>query len=140
MASDHAVAGHLCTTIINQFNLQYATLQAKTQTMKTFRVHEKRTKRAPLEFVGGLMSAVFGVMDTKDADRYNMQIDKLRADSRFQNELIRQQTTIVESTIRTTNSSMVEIRARMAELRNDITQMKGEWIEGSNDIYMKYLI
>lgn len=83
------------------------------------------------------MSAVFGVMDTKDADRYNMQIERLRTDSKFQNELIRQQTTIVESTIQTTNSSILEMRARMMELQNDITNMKKEWIDGSNDLYMK---
>lgn len=137
MTSDHMVAGRLGTTIMKQFDAHYATLQAKTKTMRSFRAHEGRTKRAPLEFVGGLMSAVFGVMDSKDADRYNMQIEKLRADSRFQNELIRQQTTIVESTIQTTNSSILEMRARMMELRNDINSMKREWIDGSNDLYMK---
>lgn len=83
------------------------------------------------------MSAVFGVMDTKDADRYNMQIKKLRTASKYQNELVRQQTTIVESTIQTTNSSILEMRARMLELRNDINSMKREWIDGSNDLYMK---
>lgn len=61
MTIDHVVAGRLCTTILNQFDAHYATLQA----MKTFRVYEKRTKG---ELVGGLMSAVFGVMD-KDQGR-----------------------------------------------------------------------
>lgn len=137
MASDHAIAGQLCNTIVKQFDSHFATLQGKTETMKTFRVNPRRNKRAPLEFVGGLMSAVFGVMDAKDADRYNSQIDKLRVDAHFQNELIRQQTTIVESSIQTQNSSIHEMRARMTELRDDILEMKEEWIEGSDDLYMK---
>lgn len=55
----------------------------------------------------------------------------------FQNELIRQQITIVESSIQTQNSSISEMRALVTELRNDLAEMKEEWIEGSDDIYMK---
>lgn len=137
MASDHAVAGHLCKSVINQFDAHFDTLRVKTDTIKSFRVNSKRTKRAPLEFVGGLMSAVFGVMDAKDADRYNNQIKQLHENAQYQNELIRQQTTIVESTIETHNSSLHDMRTHMIDLRNDIDTMKRAWVEGSDDLYMK---
>lgn len=137
MASEHAIAGHLCRAVVTQFDEHFITLRVKTDSIISFRVKNTRTKRAPLEYVGGLMSAVFGVMDAKDAERYNMQIDRLHENSQYQNELIRQQTTIVASVIQTQNASLHEMRARLTELQTDINSMKKSWIEGDDDIYLK---
>lgn len=35
------------------------------------------------------------------------------------------------------NQSLNEIRAHMDELRPDLESMKAEWIEGSDDLYLK---
>lgn len=137
MAKDHGVAGHICDSIHDQFANHLQTLQVRTDIIRSFRAQKRERRGAPLKFVGGIMSSLFGTMDAKDAERYNGLIDRLRGNAAYQNELIRLQTTLVESSIQTQNLTLHEMRTRMDELRSDIVLLKTKWFEDGEELYVR---
>lgn len=75
-------------------------------------------RRAPVEIVGTLESALFGILSREDADKYNEWIDSTEKASRRNIKLIREQNSILESTVNLFNESSSVLKIRL------------NWLEG----------
>lgn len=81
-----------------------------------------------MNFVGSVASALFGVLDQEDADRYNSEIIKVKADQNYQNELLQKQTLIMKRLTQSTNTTLADIISRL----NNINKSLNELIENNN--------
>lgn len=136
MANNYADS-QLCQAVVKLFNEHLSAMAVNDEIINSFRSRTVRSKRAPLEFVGQVLSAVFGVLDTKDASKYNSDIERLKSDDKYQFELLRQQTTIVESTIRANEYSIGEVKEKVSDLTRNLEAMKAYWFKENNHLHLK---
>lgn len=136
MAANEADS-HLCRAVVLLFEEHLGAMSVNDEIVNSFRTQKVRTRRAPLEFVGQVLSAVFGTLDAKDASKYNADIERLKNDDKYQFELLKQQTTIVEGTIRANEYSINEVRDKVSELTKNLAIMKEYWSRSSNHLHLK---
>lgn len=127
----------LCNAVVDQFRGHLGAIATKDEIIRSFQSVSHRRRRAPLEFVGGALSALFGVLDQKDALKYANEIDKLKQSSAYETELVKQQTSIVEGTIRMHNYSIAEVRQRIAEFKSDTDALKEKWFQSDSDLHLR---
>lgn len=136
MAARYATQ-QLCHAVIKQFDAHLGSIKVKDEIIRSFRTMTHRTRRVPLEFVGGVLSALFGVLDRDDALRYANEIEKLKQSKTYETELLKQQTSIVEGSIRMNNYSVHELRERIADFHRDTNALKEQWFKSDSDFHLR---
>lgn len=92
-----------------------------------------RTRRSPLDIVGYVASELFGVLDQRFAKQYETDINKVKGNENHLLELIKNQTTILETTHnviktneRQVTSQILAIKEHLEELMDNTTSQLEE--------------
>lgn len=82
-----------------------------------------RRRRAPLEFMGTLMSDLFGVMDQRDAEKYEGQIMALQSGTLQMRELIEKQVNVLDVTTNLVRKQHEQIMSQYKATQLDIISL-----------------
>ena len=83
-----------------------------------------RAKRSvPLGFIGSLSKALFGTLDSDDAQYYNKEIDKLYKDQNHLAELLGNQTHIIKSEFQDIHNSIKSVSGAIGSMDNRIKEI-----------------
>lgn len=83
----------------------------------------KRTRRAPLEFIGTFMSETFGVLDQRSARQYEAVINDLQRGLVHVSDLTRQQTHIVDMTVNLVRKQQEQTKTQYHQLHGEISSL-----------------
>ena len=84
----------------------------------------QRTKRSvPLGFIGSLSKALFGTLDSDDAQYYNKEIDKLYKDQNHLAELLGNQTHIIKSEFQDIHNSIKSVSSAIRNMDDRIREI-----------------
>ena len=86
--------------------------------------NKRRRKRGLLDFVGKVTKALFGTMDEDDAQYYNEQIEHFERNSNSLTHLLRQQLTIVRSTLGAVNNTLTDVFYNERKMKNGLLQLQ----------------
>lgn len=110
---------HICASTIEELQKRLEDLAEMNVKIRSF--DERRKRRAPVEIVGTLANALFGILSREDADKYNEWIDSTEKASRRNLKLITEQTSILESTVNLFNESSSDLKSRLNRLEGFFT-------------------
>nr|XP_044248843.1 uncharacterized protein LOC123002543 [Drosophila takahashii] len=85
------------------------------------------TRRSPLNIVGNIASSLFGVLDTEYAKKMSLTIEKVKTNEDYLLELVKNQTSIIDSTINIMKRDEAAIDRRiriMNQQRVDLTNAR----------------
>ena len=83
-----------------------------------------RRKRGLFDFIGKVSKALFGTLDGDDAQYYNEQIEHFERNSSSLTHLLKQQLTIVQSTLGTANDTLSDVSYNEKKMRNGLLQLQ----------------
>lgn len=118
-----------CNLTITNLNQHIQEIELKEKTINSYSLgnsEKVRKRRAPLGFIGSIMSTLFGVLDASDAKIYDEHIAALKKDNKFQAELIKKQTLIIEGSVKLQNITQFEFEEQM-KLWNDKLDKFAYW-------------
>ena len=105
---------------------------------------EGRTKRGLFDFVGKVSKILFGTMDGDDAQFYNEQIEHFERSSDSLTHLLKQQVTIVRSTLGAINETLNDVtynedkmRAGLMKLRDYVGSVVTQYCNVTNLLSVK---
>jgi len=90
------------------------------------RVEEKapsRFKRGIFNFVGGISKILFGTMDSNDASYYAQKVSDLEKEQLEFFSLSKEQVTVVKSTLRSLNSTLLAVSENERMLSKGLDEM-----------------
>jgi len=90
---------NMCGLIEPSFKQSLEEMEHKDQLLHHHKVNFGRTKRGALNIVGNIASGLFGVLDDRDAARYEEEIEKLKLNNNHFTTLLKNQTSIIDATI-----------------------------------------
>jgi hypothetical protein len=85
---------------------------------------ESRKKRGLFDFVGKVSKILFGTMDEDDAQYYNDQIEHFERSSDSLTHLLKQQLTIVRSTLGAINETLLDVTYNEDRMRAGLMQLR----------------
>lgn len=85
---------------------------------------ESRKKRGLFDFVGKVSKVLFGTMDEDDAQYYNDQIEHFERSSDSLTHLLKQQLTIVRSTLGAINETLLDVTYNEDKMRAGLIQLR----------------
>lgn len=88
--------------------------------------HNNRQKRSPFDFIGLAANELFGVLDQRAAKKIEEDITKSRANENYILELLKNQTSITESTVNIMKKSEKAIQTQFSNLQSKLWNMKRE--------------
>jgi len=88
-------------------------------------VARSRQPRAPLDIVGNIASSLFGVLDSTYADKMVQTITKVKANERHLLTLLRNQTSLIDSTIIVIKMDEILNSKRLKKIENYIAETTG---------------
>jgi len=88
-------------------------------------IARSRQPRAPLDIVGNIASSLFGVFDSSYADKMVQTITKLKANEKHFLTLLRNQTSLIDSTINVIKRDEVSNSKRLKKIENYIAETTG---------------
>lgn len=83
-----------------------------------------RQKRGLFDFVGKVSKMLFGTLDGDDAQYYNEQIEHFEQNSNSLTRLLRQQLTVVRSTLGAVNDTLVEVTRNEERMREGLVRIQ----------------
>ena len=83
-----------------------------------------RRKRGLFDFVGKVSEVLFGTLDRDDAQYYNEQIEHSERNSNSLTHLLRQQLTILRSTLGTVNDTLSDVSYNEEKIRSGLLQLQ----------------
>jgi len=107
-----------CSFLIRYFEEEQATLETKLHLIST-----KRTKRGAVDVVGNLANSLFGVLDSNYEAKMSETINELRANDHHLDNLIKNQTSLIDSTINIMKQTQLNSKAKFDELDDRINQL-----------------
>lgn len=112
----------ICTTIVKSIEMTFDHIKKNHLIIKPFtqtNLRRTKTKRSLFGVVGLLAGSLFGVLNEKDAQYYNEQIDKLKSDDKIAQKLLKQHTTVIDATFH----NVQEIQKHMIEFDSKILKI-----------------
>jgi len=86
---------------------------------------KSRQPRAPLDIVGNIASSLFGVLDSTYADKMVQAITKVKANEKHLLTLLRNQTSLIDSTINVIKRDEISSCKRLKKIENYIAESTG---------------
>ena len=94
---------------------------------------QSRYKRGVFNFIGGISKILFGILDNEDANYYSEKINSLEKEQLEFLRLSREQITVVKSTLRSLNSTLLAVSDNerilskgLEDMDKDINKQDGE--------------
>jgi len=84
---------------------------------------EKRKKREVFNFIGELSKILFGTMDENNAKHYNEQIKLSEKNSEDMNILLKQQLSVVRSSLGTVNNTLADVEYNENLLKEGVSRV-----------------
>lgn len=107
----------LCTDLAKQFKRQLRNIENKNLIMLGSQSQSlSRQRRGMINAIGGIANTLFGVLDQQFAEKYETEIEKLRSNENYLMELLRNQTSIEESTVNLFKGSEEETRNHISAM------------------------
>lgn len=115
-----------CSILIQQLKRQCFTLEHKNNIIRAYQTRKDRRRRAAMEIVGTLAHGLFGILDADTARHYDGEIDKLKQNNKYQIDLMKRQTLIIEKTVKLQNITANDNSNKLQTLINSIELIKKE--------------
>jgi hypothetical protein len=87
------------------------------------KINYSRARRGVFNFIGGLSKILFGTMDSEDASYYTDKISKLEREQIDFLKLSKEQITVVKSTLRSLNSTLMDVSENEKILSKGLEKM-----------------
>src|SRR5215469_6459719 len=116
-----------CYTVLNTIKREYAKVQELRGLVIQLSRREEgthRQKRGIFNVIGHAAHALFGLLDSDSEIFYNQKISKLEEEKRDWLKLIREQTTVVRSTLNSPNKTLSDVSKHEASLTSQIYKMQ----------------
>lgn len=120
IADSQTTEAEICHLALGELYIASQSIHRKMEAIYSFQHILKRSRRAPLEIIGTLSHAIFGLMSQKEADEFNQQINRLKADNKYQKELLKKNLIIADNTVHVMNSTFADLGDRMKKLNNEL--------------------
>ena len=117
----------VCYTVLNTVKREYAKVQELGGLVIQLSSREEgthRRKRGIFNAIGHLAHALFGLLDSDSEVFYNQKISKLEEDKRDWLKLIKEQTTVVRSTLNTVNHTLSSVSKNEASLTSQLAKIQ----------------
>jgi hypothetical protein len=111
----------MCYFPIRDMDVALQRIHRKMEVINSYRTTNNRIKRAPLEILGTLGHALFGILTEEDARRYNKEIELLKTNQSHQNQLMEQNILITDNTRKIMNSTFHDIEQQIINLNYGLT-------------------
>lgn len=108
----------LCKQTAHLLNIKIPLLKRKELILKTYISHTHREKRGLVNVIGSGLKALFGTMDSDDAHNIDSSIDELQKSNINILTLVKDQTSIIQTTIHNFNHSFLVLK-KNEELMNE---------------------
>jgi hypothetical protein len=82
-----------------------------------------RNKRGVFDFVGGISKILFGMLDAENANYYTNKISQLESEQLHFLKLSKEQITVVKSTLRSVNSTLLSVFENERYLSKGLEEM-----------------
>lgn len=117
---------HICTLTINQLKIHLDHMETRDNIVQSFETHNNRNRRAPVEIVGTAAKYLFGILDAESAEKYDNDINDLKSDTGHINEIISQQTTLIEGIIVEQDSTIAEIQSNLISVNEFLRDIENK--------------
>jgi hypothetical protein len=97
-----------------------------------------RFKRGVFNFIGGISKIIFGTMDSEDASYYAEKISNLEREQTDFLKLSKEQITVVKSTLRSLNSTLLAVSENERILSKGLEEMAKHINEHDGEIKEKF--
>lgn len=111
----------ICEILVQEIEHRMEDLTELQERLSGYLDGTKRTRRAPVEIIGTLANALFGIMSREDAEHYDQQIEQLKSDSGRNINVVTRQASILENTIDIFNETTSELTQRLEKLKGAFT-------------------
>lgn len=107
-----------CNQTLQQFDLHFGEVESKNSLFHAINIpnNNKRTKRGLIDGVGMLAGELFGVLDSRFAEKYRIDIETVEENEHHALELIKNQTSIIDSTLNLMKKSEMDIQKQFDRL------------------------
>lgn len=109
----------LCKQSLKSLNERLFQIRSKFSSFIDL-IDHKRYRRGIVNGVGTLFKTLFGTMDNNDALYYNDAINRVILDNRHFKNLLRDQTQVLQNTLKTFNDSILEYNSAQQTLNQNI--------------------
>lgn len=119
-----------CSPILNHFKHLQAELQEDNILLGT-----RRTRRGAIDIVGNIANSLFGVLDSKYAEQMSETIDAVNKNENHLLALIKNQTSIIDSTINIVRRDQATVEKKFKEIDDHITQIINRINQTGEDVH-----
>lgn len=110
-----------CNTTVIQFAHTISSIEAKNQLLKTNKdLLVPRQKRSPFNIVGNIAQALFGILDSNFADRYEEHIKGVKKNEDYLLKLLKNHSSIMEATANIIKKNEEDVRNQFQGFQKDL--------------------
>lgn len=131
LATEQETFANNCHLAVSHAGYHMNQIMDNKNIINSFNSHKNRKRRSPFNIIGNVAGSLFGVLDQEDAERYNSEINKIKSDQNYQNELMKKQTLITERLTKATNNSLNDVISKLNNMDKSMSNMiiNKKWTE-----------
>lgn len=117
-----------CMGVIQQFNERQKELNLGDSFIRANQHINRRKKRSPFDFIGTIASEAFGVLDQRYAEKYTVELEKIKNDDRHLTSLLDKHMSIVQAN-RVIHHNEEKVTKNLETIERNLDQIKKTYDE-----------
>lgn len=117
----------MCEGLLHQFQYQIQQIQLNNEILLHANEDStRRQRRSPFDFIGTITNELFGILDQRFAKSYEQTIEAVKENEQHLLQLMKNQTTIVDSTVNIFKKEQIENAKQIQLLSSIVSKLEDE--------------